>query len=305
MSYILITPIQNESENLPKLKDTIINQTIKPLIWVIVDSGSTDNSYQLAKELFKDYEWVHIIKQKRFFEKGYGYKNFAEAINEGYSYAKNLCIKKQIYYSFIGKTDATPILNKDYFEILLEEMKEDNRLAITCGFQKLHYKNQKIYITPLYKIPLTGFNDIRLYRKEFFEEIGGYPLAPSPDGILLIKAKNKGWKVKVVRDAYFVKPRLGGSKIGIWEGCKLMGKGMYILGYHPLLMLLNVLYNSIRFPPHYQLLPMIWGYFLGTIQHEKKIEDNEILEYFGKKRLKEVIYAFFGKDRSSYDEGVK
>jgi len=239
MSYVLITPIKDEAKNLQQLKNTILNQTVKPLVWVIVDSGSEDGGFQIAKELFEEYNWIHVIQQKQFFEKGYGYKNFAEAINEGYSYAKKLCSENGIDYSFVGKTDATPILAKDYFETLLTEMKKDPRISISCGSQKLYYKGKKIDVKPMRRIPLTGFNDIRLYRREFFEEVGGYPLAPSPDGILLVKAKNRGWKAKVIQETYFVKPRLGGSKIGVWEGNELKGKAMYALGHNPLHMLIK------------------------------------------------------------------
>jgi len=295
MSYVLITPIKDEAKNLQQLKNTILNQTVRPIVWIIADSGSKDRNLQIAKKLFEGYDWIHVIQQKQFFEKGYSHKNFAEAINEGYSYAKKLCSENGINYSFVGKTDATPILAKNYFETLLTEMKKDPRIAITCGSQKLHYKDKKIDVKPLRGIPLTAFNDIRLYRKEFFEEMGGYPLAPSPDGILLIKAKNRGWKVKIIPETYFVKPRLGGSKIGIWKGNKSKGKTMYVLGYNLLLMLFNALYLSFKFPPHYQALPIIWGYLLSAIRREEKIEDEEILEYYGKKRLKEVIYALLSR----------
>lgn len=292
MGYILLTPIKDEVMNLQRLKNTIFRQTSRPLMWVIVDSGSKDGSFEVAKELFVGNCWVHIIQQKRFFETGYGYKNFAEAINEGYSYAKKICCEKAIDYSFIGKTDATPILAENYFETLLREMKKDSKIAVTCGYQKLYYKGKKIDVMPFNGLSLTAFNDIRLYRKEFFEELGGYPLTPSPDTILLIKAINHGWKVKIVNETYFLKPRLGGSKIGILKGSVLKGKAMFALGYHPLLVLLNALYQSLKFPPHYQALPMICGYFLGIIGREEKIDDNEILEYFWKKRLKEAIRKF-------------
>jgi len=47
---------------------------------------------------------------------------------------------------------------------------------------------------------------------------------------------------------------------------------------------------------------MIWGYFLSAIRREEKIEDEKILEYFGKKRLKEVIRALLGKGGSAYEK---
>ncbi|MFH2112159.1 MAG: glycosyltransferase family A protein [Candidatus Bathyarchaeota archaeon] len=292
MNYILLTPIKDEQENLSVLKETVLNQIVKPKVWVIIDGNSKDDSIQTADKLFKKYEWISIIKQKNFLERGYSHMNFAQAVNEGYHYAKNICKDKNINYYFIGKIDATVKLTKDYFKMLLLEMNDDPKLAITCGSHIYYYKRKKI-INNIFEMPLTGFEDIRLYRKEFFEEIGGYPLFYSPDSILLIKAINRGWNVKISDKTYFIDTRLGGTKIGIWNGMKLKGKSMYVRGYHPILMFLNALYISLKFPPHYQALPMICTYLSNFIRQEEKIQDEEILEYYGKKRLKDIIHSLF------------
>ena len=58
-------------------------------------------------------------------------KNFSQAINEGYDYARQ--VSNDIKY--VGKTDATPLLSREYFEILFNEMEHNPELAITCGIQ--------------------------------------------------------------------------------------------------------------------------------------------------------------------------
>jgi glycosyltransferase involved in cell wall biosynthesis len=289
MNYVLVTPLKNEENYVLKLKETVFNQTLRPICWVIVDSGSEDNTFNLSKEIAHDNEWVHIVKQKKFFEKGYGHINIAEAINEGYNFAKGLHELKKVDYNYIGITDATPILCKNYFEVLLREMEKNEKLAITCGIQKLNYNNKNIDLKELKNISGTGFNNIRLYKKEFFSKIGAYPLTPSSDSVLLLKAINRQWETKIINEVYFIKPRIGGSKIGLWKGSKLKGKSMYILGYHPLLALGNSIVNSVKIPPHYQFLPMLWGYFLSLLKREEKVVDDEIREYYGKKRLREII----------------
>lgn len=289
MNYVLITPLKNEENYILKLKETIFNQTLRPVCWVIVDSGSDDSTFKLSNQIAQENEWVHVVKQKKFFEKGYGHLNISEAVNEGHNFAKKICKSGSIEYKYIGTTDATPILCKNYFESLLNEMQRNSNLGITCGIQKLSYNNKKINLTPIKNISGTGFNNIRLYKKNFFDQIGAYPLTPSPDSVLLLKALNRKLEIKVVSDAYFIEPRIGGSKIGLWNGSKLKGKSMYILGYHPLLALGNSVMNSVKIPPHYQFLPMLWGYFLSLLKREEKVVDNEIREYYGKKRLKEII----------------
>jgi glycosyltransferase involved in cell wall biosynthesis len=66
-NYILITPVKDEAKNFDLLKKTVLNQTLKPVLWVIVDSNSSDNSFELAKLLSKNNGFIHAIKQKKFF----------------------------------------------------------------------------------------------------------------------------------------------------------------------------------------------------------------------------------------------
>ena len=296
LSYILITPIKDEEQNLNLLKISVINQILKPKLWVIVDSFSSDNSFEAAEELFKDYEWIHVIKQKNLLEKGYGHINFAQAINEGYKYAKNCCEEKKIIFKYIGKLDAAVSLKKDYYKILIEEMENNSNLAFVCGI--LHVvleNNKKIINKPSARSKTMGVQDIRIYNKDFFEEMDGYPLNFSPDTILLIKAINRGWDFKVIQRTYYEKKRLGGtggSKIRVWSAYKLKGKAMYTLGYDFIFVFFNSLYNSYKYPPHYQAIASIYGYILCSIKKENKIDDKEVIEYFGKRLSKNLKFMF-------------
>ena len=297
MSYILITPFKDEEKNLNNLKDTVLNQTVKPLLWVLVDSYSLDNSFDVAKKLTENYNWIHIIKQNKLFEKGYGHVNISESINEGYEYAKNLCIHKEIDYDYIGKLDAAVLLEKHYFEVLIKEMKKNENLAFSCGVGFFILGDNK-RITTIYssKSKTIGVTDIRLYQKDFFDEMNGYPLNYSPDTILLIKAVTRGWDIKITNSTYSQKLRLGGiggSNQRIWSSYKLKGRAYYFLGYDIIFLFLNSFYMSIKFPPHYQGLAMIHGYILSILNRDKKIEDEEVRGYFEKRIirvLKSIIY---------------
>ena len=51
--YILVTAAKNEGKNLPELIQSVAEQTIKPLLWVIVDDASTDNTPQILEDASK------------------------------------------------------------------------------------------------------------------------------------------------------------------------------------------------------------------------------------------------------------
>ena len=60
----VIIPIFNTSKYLPTCLDSVIGQTYQNLEIILVDDGSTDNSYQIAKEYSKKDSRIKLIHQK-------------------------------------------------------------------------------------------------------------------------------------------------------------------------------------------------------------------------------------------------
>lgn len=296
MSYVLISPIKDEENNIHNLKDTVMDQNLKPLLWIIIDSNSSDDSFELTKELTEDYNWIHVIKQKKILEKGYGHINFAQAINEGYKHAKRICNKNRIEFNYIGKLDAAVSLQKNYFEVLNKEMDNNANLAFTWGVAHFIADDNKMVVAnPSKRSKTVGAQDQRLYRKDFFEEMNGYTLNYSPDTILMIKAFNRNYDVKCSEDTFYEKRRLGGiggTRIGVWKAYKLKGKAEYVLGYDAIYMFLNSFYIIIHHPPHYQGLAIIYGFIISFIKRDKKIDDKEITDYFGKRLIRDFKSIF-------------
>jgi glycosyltransferase involved in cell wall biosynthesis len=293
MSYILVTPSKNE-EGLTQLRDAVINQTILPELWVIVDGSGKQSRFVAAQRVFKQDSWVHVIRQQKFADQSYNHRNIAIATNEGYQYARKTCITQGIEYSYIGNLDVTPRPTRDFFQILDSEMASDEKLAIVSGVELIHYKGKTIPREPSPKLPFSGFTNARLYRKSFIESMGESPMPVMPffEDILLIKAVNRGWSIKATNKAQYVESRLVGSRIGIWRGNELVGQCMHELGYHPVLALLSSVDRTLNFPPHYQIVPMMLGYMLSKIKRVPKVNDAEVKRHFGRDRLHQIIAAY-------------
>ena len=60
--YILVTPCKNEEESLPELARSVVNQAIKPKMWVIVDDGSTDRTPEILRDLALKHNWIQNIR---------------------------------------------------------------------------------------------------------------------------------------------------------------------------------------------------------------------------------------------------
>jgi len=66
-----------------------------------------------------------------------------------------------------------------------------------------------------------------------------------------------------------------------------MGHGRYYLNYHPLLFFVSALYLITK-KPYYPAFAYVIGYFSSFVKREEKIDDQEVRDYFRRKRLNEI-----------------
>ena len=90
-NYLIMTTARNEEKMLPDLAKDIINQSVKPVIWVIVDDGSDDKTYFIIKGLEKEFSWVKGIRLEPRQKSEYAHERYAEVVRKGFKYAIDLC----------------------------------------------------------------------------------------------------------------------------------------------------------------------------------------------------------------------
>lgn len=59
IKYVIISPVRNEEKYIEKTIQSVINQTVKPAEWIIVDDGSTDGT---SEAIEKDYPELVLLK---------------------------------------------------------------------------------------------------------------------------------------------------------------------------------------------------------------------------------------------------
>jgi len=129
--YILITPAKNEEKYLLNVAESVISQTLRPALWVIVDDGSTDNSPDIIKNLKKHHDWIQSVRlpeHPRDITFHYSY-----VCRNGFTDAIEYCSKNGIDYDFIGLLDADTCLTEPYFEHLVSAFEKNPRLGIASG----------------------------------------------------------------------------------------------------------------------------------------------------------------------------
>src|SRR5438094_6012805 len=122
LSYVLITPACNEEAFIEKTLESVVNQTLPPLKWVIVDDGSTDKTCEIVSRYLAQYRWIEMVQMPQRRDRSFAAK--VTAFNAGYERVKGLP------YEIIGNLDADISFEKDHFEFLARKFSEDPTLGV-------------------------------------------------------------------------------------------------------------------------------------------------------------------------------
>lgn len=160
----VIVPVYNLENYIEKTVAQLSNQTYKNLEIILVDDGSTDNSFEICKRLSeKDSRIVPIHQQ-----------------NSGVSSARNTGIKHATG-EYIGFCDGDDAIENDIYEFLYNNLVDDNADISICGVTMINpdksvndistgkhivWENNLDYIKALFKGTTTMNVYTKLYKAE-------------------------------------------------------------------------------------------------------------------------------------------
>lgn len=282
-NYILITPIKNEEKNMEKLIESIANQTIRPVLWVIVNDYSTDNSYSYISKAEKEYPWIRCIQPSTKREgRDLGF-HLPKIMQEGFDFAYKVAKSENISFDYVGNIDGDLQPNSNYFENLIKEFKLNPKLGVASGMPLMDYQGKLIH-PKVADIPSGG---AILIEKNCFETCGGIPQSYSYDSVLNVRAILNGWEAKRFTSAEHYSTRYARGADSDWKRYVTLGKSHYYIGYNFLLAILKGLKLSLT-SPHIKGLAYTYGYLGDTLTFKERIPDRDVQNYFRYKKFKEI-----------------
>jgi|Deesub1362A_J573_1020465.scaffolds.fasta_scaffold00266_43 glycosyltransferase involved in cell wall biosynthesis len=277
-NYILVTPCKNEEKNLPNLIESVISQTIKPILWVVVDDGSTDNTQNLLQDVENRNKWIKTIRLNSN-KRDLG-THLASVVNKGFNVAVNYCEENNLEYNYLGILDADLILKPTFYENILKEFKKNPKLGIASGGTR-HIIGNKIVIPKLSANEPSGGHMV--IRKECFEQCGGIPISYAFDSVLKAKARLRGWETRRFENFIVTEVRGVAGAEGFWKGYFHKGRTSYYLDLHPIHVFCRVITYTIKRRPLHLGIAYMMGYTYSILKREEKINDKEVRQYFRNK----------------------
>ncbi len=251
---VIISPVRDEEEFLETTIISIINQTLRPVEWVVVDDGSSDRTPEILSKYAQEHDWIRVINKEDRGIRAVG-PGVVEAFYYGYDRIQTTD------YDFVCKMDGDIELGPHYFDRLMTFFEQDPYLGAASGKPFLQEDGQLVEERTNDEM-VAG--QVNFYRRECFEAIGGFVRQVHWDGIAFHRARMEGWRTRSIRhpELNFLHLRLmGSSHQGILHGRRRWGRGQYFMGTHPLYIFAIGVYRMMEQPYIIGGLNIVLGYF--------------------------------------------
>ncbi|MBN1597544.1 MAG: polysaccharide deacetylase family protein [Bacteroidales bacterium] len=283
--YYIISPARNEEKFIESTIQSVINQTILPKEWIVVNDGSKDRTEEIVKQYCSQYNWIKLINLP-----DRGYSKYGSGVVEAFYKAFDLI--KDENFDFVVKLDCDLSFDKDYFRQIFIRFELNAKLGIASGHTYIQ-KNGKLIWEDAPLDHTRGPS--KVYKKECFEDIGGLKITLGWDNIDEVTARMNGWETRSYTELKLTHLRQLGSTIGILAGNRRHGYTDYITGYHPLYFLIKTIYRLFSKPIIIGSLSSFWGYFSACVRRVPKPIDKEFIKYIRKEQKKKLLSNSFWK----------
>lgn len=193
----IIVPCYKQAHFLEETLQSVLDQEYKHWECIIVNDGSPDHTEEVAE--------VWMEKDKRFI---YFFQE-----NDGLSSARNAGIKKSSG-AYIITLDSDDILHPNFINKLLPVLISNAKLGVVSCY-RYFFSKSKSNIIHHYKADGSNYRDLMfenklmpssLYRKECWEEVGGYDEAMKKgfeDWEFWLNITKRGWEFTFVQEFLF------------------------------------------------------------------------------------------------------
>jgi biofilm PGA synthesis N-glycosyltransferase PgaC len=278
-TYVVVTPAKDEEAFIGETIDSMINQTVRPVEWIIVSDGSTDRTDEIAQAASLAYPWIRLLTRPRRTT-----RDWAAVVHATETGVSAVATKE---YEYIGLIDADVRLPHDYFERVIDDFERSPSLGLAGGLV-IDPGEDKDRL-PTNRSDVSGA--VQVFRRTCFEALGGLLAIPEGgwDALTCVRARMLGYQTRLLTDltVAHLKPRNiaeGGVLRRRWQ----TGTRDYALGYHPLYELVKCLSRITDSPRVLSSAAWWMGYCSAAVRRRRRLVPAELVAFLRAEQVRRL-----------------
>lgn len=262
-TYVMVTNVWNEREKIDLAFQRMTQQSVKPLVWLWIDDGSTDGTYEELMKVSRLYPELRIIVRQMPIKKKGNLNTIGRAYSRFMPEFIRLLESQQVDYFTIQDVGTRPCPH--YYSRIMDLMNQNPDVG-TCSGIVVGEESTRESGMPMGDCKVTRWSLIK--RIERYWDL-------SPDTYVNIKVlrfgyKLKIWRVPVLQDA----PSFATTKRGMFY----QGRLNYFVGRPFLGVLLRAMRRAFL---KRNGTSMLRGYFQEAFFGKWRCDDDEVLSFYG------------------------
>jgi biofilm PGA synthesis N-glycosyltransferase PgaC len=282
--YVVISPCRNEAQFMRRTLDSVVNQSLRPTKWVIVDDGSTDETPEILAGYAARHDWITVVTRA-----DRGFRAVGPGVIDAFYCGYQTIDTEQ--YEFVCKLDLDLDLPPRYFEILIDRMNADPRIATCSG--KAYIQERGELVNERHGDD-TSLGMTKFYRLAQFREIGGFVREVMWDGIDCHLCRMHGWIACSwdEPELRFVHLRpMGSSQQGVYTGRMRHGYGQYFMGTGFWYLAASAVSRINQKPYILGSLAITWGWLKSALARKPRYQNPEFRRFLRRYQLRTLIYG--------------
>ena len=191
-------------------------------------------------------------------------------------------------WDYIVKLDGDLKFAQDYFEQCFKIFGAEESLGIGGGtiYQS---ENGQSRVDSVGDPPFHVRGATKIYRRACWENISPLIKSPGWDTLDEVKANLHGWTTRTFADQKLIQLKPTGGADGNWHNWFKNGRANYIVGYHPVFMLLKCVKRAFHKPFLLVSMALLAGFCSGYILRIPQASDDEAIRYLRRQQILRVL----------------
>ena len=294
--HVLMTSAYNEEATIARVIESVLAQTLRPELWVVVSDGSSDGTDEIIQKYAAHHKFIRYLRMTRDPGRSFGSKVLAL-----HSASR---ILEEIPAEFIGNLDADVTIEPTYFEELIAQFDGRPRLGIAGGF--VLEDSGSGFKSRLTNREYSVAHAAQLVRRECYKEIGGYAVLEygGEDWHAQTSARMRGWQARAFPDLKIFHHRHTGEGDNLLRHKFRQGRMDYAFGSDPVFEVLKCLGRLPEKPLVLGGLTRIAGFAWAAARRDSRPVSNEFIAFLRREQRGKMKSLLPGASQKKQAEDV-